>query len=140
MACRHGEFRHTVAYDHAVGVGGLRGADYIAVLVIYQPFAAIGDAGIFPHIEVAERFAFFNTLQVVVGVGVFGAAHVVEILTNVFRVAEIDELVAHHRAYDIEVVCEIFGGHGIETQVKFETGIFHRAHVDKCLVEKVGRY
>ena len=80
---RQSKLWHTVAHHRAVGITGLRSPDNVAILVIHQPFAIGGVTGITPHIEIAKRLAFFNALKVVVGVGVFCAAHVVIILTHI---------------------------------------------------------
>ena len=80
---RERELRHTVAHHAAVLIAGLRGADDVAILVVDKPFALSSMTGIFPHIEITERLAFLNALQVVEGIGILGAGNVVEVLANV---------------------------------------------------------
>ena len=140
MACRHSELGHAVAYYLTVIVGSLRSADYVAVPVIYQPFAFGGDACIFPHIEVAEGFAFLDPLQVIERIWIFCSAHVVEVLAYIFRVAEIHEFIAHGGAYHVETVGEIACFHNVEAEVELEAGIAHGAYIDECLVEKIWRH
>ena len=96
-------------------------------------------SGIAPHIEVTERLSFLNALQVVEGIGVFGSSHIVEVLSHILRVAEVDELVAHRCPHETDVVAEVFCIHGFEVQVELKTRVLHRSHVDECLVEEERR-
>ena len=136
MARRESELRHTVAHHAAVFIAGLRGTNDVALFVVDQPFAIGGVSGIFPHIEVAKRLAFLDALQVVERIGIFCAAHIIEVLTHILRVAEVDKLVAHGRAHDVKIIAEFFRLDNIEVQVELETGVLHRTYVDKSLVEE----
>ncbi len=109
-------------------------------MVIDQPLPFRGETGILPHVEITKRFPFLNPLQVIVGIGVFCAAFVIEILPDIFRIAEVDELVAHSRPHKIHGVGEIARVDSVECDVELKSGVFHRAHIHVCLVEQIRRY
>ena len=97
-------------------------------------------AGITPHVEITERLAFLYALKVVERIGVFCSAYVIVVLTHIFRVAEINEFVALCRTNEVDVIREVLGVDGTEVKVNLNTGVLHRSHIDKCLVEEIGRH
>ena len=96
--------------------------------------------GIFPHIEVSQRLSLFNALQIIIWIGGFCATHVIVVLSHKLGIAEVNKLVVHSAADDVDVVVEVLGLDCLEIQVELETGILHRTHIYKRLCMQIGWY
>ena len=107
MSHRHRELRQTVANHRAVGVACLRCTYDVAIFVVNQPLAVGSVTCISPHIEVAQRLAFLDALEIVERIRVFSATYIIVVLTYILRVAEINEFVALCCANKVDVVREI---------------------------------
>ena len=95
--------------------------------------------GILPHEEVAQGLALLDALQVIERIGILSAANVVVVLTDILRVTEVQELIAHCGSHKVDVVTKGRSVHCPEVQVELKTCILHRSHVDKGLVKQVRR-
>ena len=134
--CRgHGEFGKAVADYTAVVLASLASLNHISVLVFNQPFSLGIDADVFPQIEIAYGLPFFYALQIVVRIRCLRGAKAVVVLPDIFRIAEIDELVGDCGSDYVEVVSEITGVDCIDVQVELETIVFHGPDIDECLIE-----
>ena len=92
-----------------------------------------------PHIEVTDRLALLNALQVVVRIWIRSTYLIIIVLTYKLGVAEAYELILHGRTDEVEVVREILGSDRAEIEVKLKTVVFHRTYIDECIVEEVWR-
>lgn len=138
VAHGEGEFGQTVAYILAVGLCALDAFDDVAVLVVDQPFAVGGDAGIFEHVEFTYRAAFLDALDGDVGIRVLCVGHVVVVVADELGVAEVHEFVRLCCADEIHGVGEIACLHGIECDVELEALVSHRSHVNIGVCEQIG--